>query len=67
MSSQQVKMQAKIIFGVLALALVGSALLIWLILAWGHSYFAVLVPLAMSGALALLAYTLWFKSKNGPS
>lgn len=51
----------------MAFAIVASALTIWLILASGSGLFAMLVPLAMSGALALLVYSLATKGKNGPS
>ena len=59
--------QAKIILGLVAFAIVASALTIWLVLAWGNGAIAMLVPLALSGALALVVYTVVFKDKNGPS
>lgn len=62
-----ISIQAKIILGLVAFAIVASALTIWLVLAWGNGTFAMLVPLALSGALALLVYTFVFKGKNGPS
>lgn len=62
-----ISLQAKIILGIVAFVIVASALTIWLILAFGHGFLAIAVPLAMTGALALLAYTLIAKSKNGPS
>lgn len=62
-----ISIQAKIILGILAFVLVSSALTIWFILAWGNGIIAMLVPLAMSGALAGLVYTFAYKDKNGPS
>lgn len=62
-----ISLQAKIILGLVAFAIVASALTIWLVLAWGNGTLAMLVPLALSGALALVVYTVVFKDKNGPS
>lgn len=62
-----ISLQAKIILGILAFVLVASALTIWLVLAWGNGAFAMLTPLALAGALALVVYTVVFKEKNGPS
>lgn len=62
-----ISLQAKIILSAAAFAIVGSALTIWLVLAWGNGALAMFVPLAMSGALALLIYTFVYKGKGGPS
>lgn len=62
-----ISIQAKIILGCVAFALVASALTIWLILAWGNGFFAMITPLALGGAVALVTYTVVFKDKNGPS
>lgn len=62
-----ISIQAKIILGLVAFVIVASALTIWLVLAWGNGTFAMLTPLALSGALALVVYTVVFKQKNGPS
>lgn len=67
MNPQQVKMQAKIILSAVAFALVASALTIWLVLAWGNGMIAMLTPVALGGALALVVYSVVFKRKNGPS
>ncbi|MBY4892420.1 hypothetical protein KUL25_06555 [Rhodobacteraceae bacterium N5(2021)] len=62
-----ISIQAKIILGAVAFAIVASALTIWLILAWGNGAFAMVVPLALAGALALVVYSVVFKGKGGPS
>lgn len=62
-----ISLQTKIILSAAAFAIVGSALTIWLVLAWGNGALAMFVPLAMSGALALLIYTFVYKGKGGPS
>ncbi|GAB5445781.1 hypothetical protein [Gymnodinialimonas sp.] len=62
-----ISIQAKIILGCVAFALVASALTIWLVLAWGNGMIAMLTPLALGGALALVTYTVVLKSKSGPS
>lgn len=62
-----ISIQAKIILGIFAFVLVSSALTIWLVLAWGNGFIAMLTPVALAGALGLLAYSLAKKSKNGPS
>ncbi|OAN78015.1 hypothetical protein A8B78_13460 [Jannaschia sp. EhC01] len=62
-----ISIQAKIILGAVAFAIVASALTIWLILAWGNGAFALFVPLALAGALALVVYSVVFKGKGGPS
>lgn len=62
-----ISLQAKIILGAVAFALVASALTIWLILAWSHGAFAMFVPLALGGALTLVFYSVVFRRKGGPS
>lgn len=58
--------QAKVVLGCVGFAVLASALTIWLITALGNGAFAMFVPLALSGALALLIYTFVFKRKNEP-
>ena len=62
-----ISIQAKIILGLFAFTLVASALTIWLVLAWGNGAIAMLTPLALGGALALVTYSVVFKDKGGPS
>ena len=51
--------QFQILFALFFLALAGSGLLLWFMLAWGNGIFAMLAPLSVGGLLAMVAFVLF--------
>jgi hypothetical protein len=49
-----ISIQAKIILGIFAFVLVASGLTIWLILAWGNGFFAMIAPLVVAAVLLVV-------------
>ena len=48
--------QFRILFGLFFLGLAGSAILLWLALAWGNGFWAMAAPLGVSGLLGVLSW-----------
>lgn len=48
--------QFRILFGLFFLGLAGSALLLWLALAWGNGFWAMAAPLGVGGLLSVLSW-----------
>lgn len=63
-----ISIKAKIILGFFAVVLVGSGLLIWLILAFGNGFWAMVAPLAVGGLVCLVTLTALTRGEgDGPS